>query len=223
MIGGRSGESFTWNVPTTLESAQYAFEIEDSSGEVNYSVQFPISGDGSAVSATDAATDAASTAEAATTSTAPAATLSEASPEPSETTADAVETTTEEALPTPSAVESAAGSINSGKPDTSLTAVLKSCADMYYRAFGGGDWLRNHPVHPDQDSHEPVQLRRVGERLVGGAGGERSCRPQDRHPPGIHRRRSLACVLSWVDLIEIGITHWSWHWTEDVPGKVAKC
>ncbi|KAG7293066.1 hypothetical protein NEMBOFW57_003112 [Staphylotrichum longicolle] len=45
IASGQSGESLTWTVPTNLDTAQYAIEIEDGSGSINYSVQFSISGD----------------------------------------------------------------------------------------------------------------------------------------------------------------------------------
>ncbi|KAI8711217.1 GPI-anchored domain-containing protein [Fusarium sp. LHS14.1] len=47
ITSGQSGESFTWNGPSDFDGRLYALEIEDESGDVNYSVQFPIEGDGS--------------------------------------------------------------------------------------------------------------------------------------------------------------------------------
>ncbi|UPL03059.1 hypothetical protein LCI18_013993 [Fusarium solani-melongenae] len=47
VTSGQSGESFTWHVPSDFDGRLYALEIEDESGDVNYSVQFPIEGDGS--------------------------------------------------------------------------------------------------------------------------------------------------------------------------------
>ncbi|KAJ3535965.1 hypothetical protein NM208_g6915 [Fusarium decemcellulare] len=47
ITSGQSGDSFTWTVPSNFDSSQYALEIEDGSGDINYSVQFPIEGDGS--------------------------------------------------------------------------------------------------------------------------------------------------------------------------------
>ncbi|RSM13554.1 hypothetical protein CDV31_005724 [Fusarium ambrosium] len=47
ITSGKSGESFTWNVPSDFDDRLYALEIEDESGAINYSVQFPIDGDGS--------------------------------------------------------------------------------------------------------------------------------------------------------------------------------
>ncbi|KAK7420371.1 hypothetical protein QQX98_002794 [Neonectria punicea] len=47
ITSGQSGESFTWTVPSDYNGKQYAFEIEDGSGKINYSVQFPIDGDAS--------------------------------------------------------------------------------------------------------------------------------------------------------------------------------
>ncbi|KAF4465827.1 extracellular matrix [Fusarium albosuccineum] len=49
ITSGHSGESFTWAVPSSFDSSQYALEIEDGSGDINYSVQFPIEGDGSSL------------------------------------------------------------------------------------------------------------------------------------------------------------------------------
>jgi hypothetical protein len=52
-------------VPTGLTSGQYAIEIEDDSGNINYSVQFAITGDGTGQSATGPTASTAATAAAA--------------------------------------------------------------------------------------------------------------------------------------------------------------
>ncbi|KPM46001.1 hypothetical protein AK830_g431 [Neonectria ditissima] len=54
ITSGQSGESFTWTVPSDYSGEQYAFEIEDGSGKINYSVQFPIDGDASSPSGSTA-------------------------------------------------------------------------------------------------------------------------------------------------------------------------
>ncbi|KAJ4309067.1 hypothetical protein N0V84_011721 [Fusarium piperis] len=59
ITSGQSGESYTWNVPSDFDASLYALEIEDGSGDVNYSVQFPIGGDGS--SGTGSITEASAT------------------------------------------------------------------------------------------------------------------------------------------------------------------
>ncbi|ROT37423.1 hypothetical protein SODALDRAFT_196418 [Sodiomyces alkalinus F11] len=53
---GATGDSFTWLVPEDIADNTYNFQIEDeATGEVNYSVQFPLDGDDSAVTATPSA------------------------------------------------------------------------------------------------------------------------------------------------------------------------
>lgn len=76
---GQSGESFTWSVPTTLVSGQYAFEINDGT-EPNYSVQFPLVGSGTAsVSSAPASTATSASATVSVTSTAASSTSTAAS------------------------------------------------------------------------------------------------------------------------------------------------
>ncbi|KAH6695065.1 hypothetical protein F5X68DRAFT_197863 [Plectosphaerella plurivora] len=60
ITSGQTGTSFVWQVPTGLASGQYAFEIEDGTA-INYSLQFPIAGDGSAVTGASSATGSAAT------------------------------------------------------------------------------------------------------------------------------------------------------------------
>lgn len=73
--GGQTGDSFVWNVPTNLETGEYAFEITDGSA-INYSLQFPISGDGSAATGVSSATASATSAGSATASASASASAS---------------------------------------------------------------------------------------------------------------------------------------------------
>ncbi|CAK7202769.1 hypothetical protein SEUCBS139899_005496 [Sporothrix eucalyptigena] len=68
--------SFTWTVPTTLVSGNYAFEISDSTG-TNYSKLFALTGSGSASASASTAvsTSTSSTSAAASSSTAASSTL----------------------------------------------------------------------------------------------------------------------------------------------------
>ncbi|KAL9944484.1 hypothetical protein ACHAQF_006584 [Verticillium nonalfalfae] len=76
---GQSGESFTWSVPTTLVSGQYAFEINDGT-EPNYSVQFPLVGSGTASASSAPASSApASTATSASATVTVTSTVAESS------------------------------------------------------------------------------------------------------------------------------------------------
>ncbi|KAG7108819.1 hypothetical protein HYQ44_012183 [Verticillium longisporum] len=92
---GQSGESFTWSVPTTLVSGQYAFEINDGT-EPNYSVQFPLVGSGTA-SASSAPASTATSASATVTVTSTAAESSAASESETATSSAAESSATTEA------------------------------------------------------------------------------------------------------------------------------
>lgn len=102
LIDGQSGGSYTWSVPANLETTQYAIEIEDDAGNVNYSVQFPVSG-------TDGSQTTASSAESApTTSVEPVPTTT---PESTPTTkVESVPTTGPESAQTTHAEESSIAS-----------------------------------------------------------------------------------------------------------------
>lgn len=92
-IGGQSGGSFTWTVPTDLEAAQYAIEIQDDTGGINYSVQFPISGESGNQTTGSADEPATTNANVATSST-----LADVSPTPTPTTETGVESMSSEDL-----------------------------------------------------------------------------------------------------------------------------
>ncbi|KAK4158455.1 hypothetical protein C8A00DRAFT_28460 [Chaetomidium leptoderma] len=127
IASGQSGQSFTWTVPTNLDTAQYAIEIEDSSGNINYSVQFPISGDGTSQTTTGSAEEAATT-----TATVPVATPStraetaDVSPTPTpatETQGTSMPSEASEAVSETEAPESSAGPTERETPTAStLTA-----------------------------------------------------------------------------------------------------
>ncbi|KAL1902854.1 hypothetical protein Sste5346_000765 [Sporothrix stenoceras] len=73
-----SSGSFTWTVPTTLVSGNYAFEISDSTG-VNYSKLFALTGTGSAsASASTASSTAASSSSSSSAATSSSAASSSA-------------------------------------------------------------------------------------------------------------------------------------------------
>jgi hypothetical protein len=65
VTSGETGESFTWQVPASLEADTYAFEIEDSEGVPNYSIQFELIGgaEPSASASADSSAVATSTVE----------------------------------------------------------------------------------------------------------------------------------------------------------------
>jgi hypothetical protein len=92
LIDGQSGGSYTWSVPANLETTQYAIEIEDDAGNVNYSVQFPVSGN-------DGSQTTASSAESAPTTSAESVRTTAAEPVPT-TTPESTPTTKVESVPT---------------------------------------------------------------------------------------------------------------------------
>jgi hypothetical protein len=64
-----SGGSFVWTVPTTLVTDKYALEIVDSTGVPNYSVQFDLTGTGTASSTVSSAASTSATTTSASAST----------------------------------------------------------------------------------------------------------------------------------------------------------
>ncbi|EEY18788.1 predicted protein [Verticillium alfalfae VaMs.102] len=113
---GESGESFTWSVPTTLVSGQYAFEINDGT-EPNYSVQFPLVGSGTA-SASSAPASTATSASATVTVTSTVAESTSTAAESS--AASASETATSSAAESSATTEASSSVVT--RTRTSTTA-----------------------------------------------------------------------------------------------------
>ncbi|KAM0286933.1 hypothetical protein ACHAQH_000617 [Verticillium albo-atrum] len=125
---GETGDSFTWSVPTDLVSGEYAFEINDGT-EPNYSVQFPLEGDGSApVSSAPVSTVTSASATVTVTSEVPESTSSEAE----STTTVASETETS------SAVESSASAEVSSSVSESASATETETESAAASATGTG-------------------------------------------------------------------------------------
>jgi hypothetical protein len=68
VTSGATGTSFVWSVPANLPADTYAFEIDDSTGVPNYSVQFTAGSGTATLSSSAASSSAASTSTVATTS-----------------------------------------------------------------------------------------------------------------------------------------------------------
>ncbi|KAM0332183.1 hypothetical protein ACHAQA_002458 [Verticillium albo-atrum] len=126
LISGETGNSFTWSVPTNLPSGQYAFEIDDGD-EVNYSRQFPLQGDGSAV-----------VSSATVTVTSASVTETVTSEIPESTSSEAAESSSEAVSETSSAVESSATSEASSTLATESTSASASATESESAAASSG-------------------------------------------------------------------------------------
>ncbi|KAK4178075.1 Ser-Thr-rich glycosyl-phosphatidyl-inositol-anchored membrane family-domain-containing protein [Triangularia setosa] len=119
IASGHPGESFTWTVPTSLGDAQYAIEVEDDSGNINYSDQFSISGHDS--QSTGSAEELTATTAAAVT---PPSTIADASSSPTSTMETEVASATSEAHETVFESESPRDSADPTQHETRTASTL---------------------------------------------------------------------------------------------------
>ncbi|KAK4198342.1 Ser-Thr-rich glycosyl-phosphatidyl-inositol-anchored membrane family-domain-containing protein [Triangularia verruculosa] len=115
------GESFTWTVPTTLDDTQYAIEVEDDSGNINYSGQFSVSGHDDSQTGTGSAGEHTTTTNAAVISSSALADVSSA---PTSTLETEVSSSTSKAHDNVSASEMPMDSADSTKHETRTVSTL---------------------------------------------------------------------------------------------------